>query len=275
MKTTLLIDVSALACRSFYTTGVLAYRGQHTGILYGLFRDILKLRRDYPGARMVFCFDRGCDARKVIYPKYKAKRYEDLEDAAVAESREMMRSQLNDLRNSYLSVIGFRNSLSQNGYEADDVIASICHEYAGRIIIVSPDNDLLQLLLGSRITLLNPRGWQVTDWDTFRRQWGIKPSDWAKVKAIAGCTSDGVEGIKGVGEITAAKYLRNELRKTTKAYHAIVSDAGQEVIYRNLELVRLPFQGTKQFELHDDEFNLQGWDMVMRGLGIQSLQGEN
>ena len=255
---------------------MLAYRGKHTGVLYGLFRDILKLRRDYPGARMVFCFDRGCDARRVIYPQYKASRHVDLEDAAVAEARAAAREQLRDLRNKYLSIIGYHNSLSQQGYEADDVIASVClTNRRSRIIIVSPDNDLWQLLHGNRVTILNPRGWQETDEDVFYRQWGIKPSMWAKVKAMAGCKSDGVPGLKGVGEKTAVKYLRNELSKTTKAYHAIVSDACQQVLYRNLELVRLPFQGTQEFELHEDEVDMRGWDKVMRALGMRSLSMED
>ena len=60
----------------------------------------------------------------------------------------------------------------------------------------------------------------------------IKPFEWHKVKAIAGCSSDNVKGVAGVGEITAIKYLKGELKKESKAHQNIINklEIGNEVI---------------------------------------------
>jgi DNA polymerase-1 len=267
-KTTLLIDVSNLAYRSLYTTGALSHQGQGTGILYGILRQAKSLHERFPDGRLVWCFDSVSSRRKNLRPSYKANRNVDLEDAAVAEARKSLREQVGLLRDKYLPALGYRNIFWREGYEADDVIASLCGTVSGRLWIVSSDNDLLQLLDGDRVMLLNPKGGVTTE-QAFTARWGIKPSSWAAVKAIAGCSGDNVIGVRGVGEKTAAKYLLNKMKPESKIFRAICGSVSQ--IRENMILVKLPFDGVGYFDVYLDELSDVRWQRVCRALGMRSL----
>jgi hypothetical protein len=159
--------------------------------------------------QIAFCFDHGKPKRARLYPAYKANRKpESIEDK---EHRSERNRQINLLRNEYLPAIGFKNVFWQEGYEADDLIASIVRSNARLtdIAILSSDKDLYQLL-SPRVFMWN-RG-KKTTLQSFYQEWGIKPDRWAEVKAMAGCTSDNIEGIDGVGEKTAIKFLNLVLR---------------------------------------------------------------
>jgi hypothetical protein len=100
-------------------------------------------------------------------------------------------------------------------------------------------------------------------------EWGIDPHSWADVKAIAGCHSDCVEGVRGIGERRAAKYLRGELPADSTHFMAIWRN--KSVWEHNLPLVKLPWPGVEEFHLEDDGDNEGEWRAVMRSLGMTSL----
>ena len=275
MNTYLLLDVSAIAYRSFYVMGGLSYQGNDTGVIYGVFREIDRLQKRYPDGKIVFCFDGGSEKRKAISSEYKANRRIDLEDAEKVAARRNFRKQLKQLRKSYLHAAGFRNIFYQKGYEADDLIASFCKGHksvksADKIVIVTSDQDLWQLLHGSGVIWQNAATGEIITSTDFKKKWKIAPYKWANVKAIAGCSSDNVAGIAGVGEKTAAKYLAGDLSTKTKAYQAIHSNTR---LSSNLALTKLPFKGTITIhdKLVDDCITQSTWNKVMRALGIKSL----
>ena len=78
---------------------------------------------------------------------------------------------------------------------------------------------------------------------------------WHLVKSLAGCNSDNIEGIPGIGEITAIQYLRRELAKDSKRFMEIQSPEGSEIFLRNLDLIQLPHKKTKQFKLQSPTYN--------------------
>ena len=270
----LLIDVSNMAYRALYTTGDLSYGGEATGVLYGIFRDIIQFCDLFGTHRIAFCFDGGIDFRLNIFDGYKAARKQrrlECDDEEMAARREFRR-QLYRLRTKHLPAAGFRNVFYQEGYEADDILAAIVEQHLKEeFVVVSSDQDLYQLLSGSRVIIYNPMSNKSISQQWFEEQFGIGPSMWAHVKAIAGCSGDDVPGIKGVGEKTAAKYLAGTLKNTTKAWQSINSN--NPLIERNLTLTRLPAPGCGPFELHDDVADGAAWDRLMIGLGMKSLVG--
>ncbi len=270
----LILDVSNLAYRNFHVLPALRFNDVAMAVVFGIFRDILNLQEIHQSDNTVFCFDSRRSARRELFPGYKSnRRKKELtgdERAAHAE----LHNQVKRLRTKYLPFIGFRNVLVQNGCEADDLIASVCLDNLGkgdRAVVVSTDSDLLQLLGDDQVTIWNPATKKPTNGKSFRKQWGIDPTLWADVKALAGCASDGVPGIEGVGEKTAVKFLSGCLKDTTKAYNGIVE--GNDLYRRNLELVRLPFEGTRQFVLRPDEVTDARWDRAFDKLGMVSLKG--
>ena len=92
------------------------------------------------------------------------------------------------------------------------------------------------------------------------------------VKIIAGCSTDEVPGVPGVGEKTAIKYLTGELDKHTKTFKKIATSASFPLYARNRKLIKLPMEGTHRFRLQDDELSEEGWRQVTKLLGMRSIR---
>jgi DNA polymerase-1 len=270
MKIHLIVDVSNLAYRAMYTTGGLSHNGEATGVLYGIFKTILELEELFTSTHTVFCFDGGYDKRQEILPGYKQKRRSGELSEEDLEMRRDLRRQLYRLRTMYLSEIGYKNVFWQSGYEADDIIASIVHgmEKEDEGVIVSSDHDLFQLL-SPKVMMWNPVKKTPLNDKTFTEEWGLSPTSWADVKSLAGCSTDNIPGIPGVGEKTAAKFLTGKLKGGTKKHDAIV--ANNNLWERNLKLVRLPMEGTEKFTCVDNVVAWGKWRKVLQKLGMKSL----
>jgi DNA polymerase I len=271
MKTWLLYDVSYLAWRAAHSTGELSYKGSGTGVIYGILREIINLRDLHDTDRMVFCFDhkRKYLKRKELYPGYKAKRDNNRIDE---ELYKQVHRQLNVLRTQVLPDLGFQNILYEKGYEADDLIASVAEnlQQGHKSIIVARDADYYQLL-GPRCIIWNPNTRKAVTAASFEETYGVCPSQWADVKAIAGCSSDDVKGVRGIGDKTAAAFLCGKLKAGSVKHVLIVRN--DKVWKRNLPLVKLPFAGTPVFKLCRDTFDGKKWKRVCRHYGFRSLLG--
>jgi 5'-3' exonuclease len=119
--------------------------------------------------------------------------------------------------------------------------------------------------------MYNPGKKKAVTLQSFSKETGLEPWEWAKVKAIGGCKTDEVPGIPGVGEKTAIKYILGKLKPDSAAYKAI--KANKEIITRNRKLVELPFEGTQVFELRTDTISDEGWKEVCDALGMSSIRG--
>ena len=222
---------------------------------------------------MVFCFDTKPYKRSEIYADYKRKgnpkSEEELDDLL-----ECFR-QVGLLRNEILRDLGYANVFWSVGYEADDIIASIEREALvpltpeiPKLIAVSTDKDLYQLL-GWKLDIWNPATNKIYDTKSMVSEWKIAPDYWSKVKAIAGCKTDNITGIKGVKEKTAIKYILGDLKKSSQAFQRI--SVGPEIIERNLKLTTLPFLGTPRFEINEDNVTAKRWKGVMTNLELKTL----
>lgn len=271
----LLLDCNFLCYRAYHAIGDrLTFMDEPTSVVYGFLKDAAALMDEFQTRRVVFAFDRGCGKRRQIDPEYKAGRDQAHADDTEEEQRERREFlfQVRRLRQLYLPKLGYRNVFSEEGYEADDVIASVVEWSLGEedsAVIVSSDQDLWQLVR-ERVVCYNPRTRRVVDRDGFVAKWGIEPPLWAHVKALAGCPGDGVVGLRGIGEVTAAKWFRAVLKPTTEAYRKI--NEGLHVHNRNLPLVRLPFDGCPVFKLREDEVTPERWQELAERLGMRSLR---
>jgi len=235
----MIIDLHYLAWRSHFTTGFL-----DNGILFGVLNQISNLTQKFRDPFVVITGDSKFYLRKKIYPEYK-KRGEEPE----SEDRKITFDQIDLMKTYVLPKLGFQ-ILEEKGYEADDVIASIVQNHKKETtqrlpLVVSGDEDLFQLLNHCRLYF--PRNDEIWSSEKFEKQYGISCSRWAEVKAIAGCSSDNVKGVKGVAEKTAIKFLRNELKGESQAWQKIHSFLNSENINLNRKLVYLPFEGCSAF----------------------------
>lgn len=199
---------------------------------------------------LVFTFDRPPYRRKDDFPWYKNRKEQYDADLMEAFRDEMVR-----LRNTVLPELGFRNIFFQKGMEADDIMASVCNNLpdADTAVLVTADRDMEQLLSPrvSRFEAQNgPTRGFVRTAGMFVNEWGIPPERWPEVKAIAGCSTDTVPGVKWVGEATAAQYVRGvpfRFMIASARCRAIESFCDKQQYRDNLALVRLPYPGTADF----------------------------
>jgi len=275
MRTWLIVDTPSLAYRAWHTTKGLSFNGVETGVAYGVLKEVKRLQEQFGTPYVVFCFESRFSLRRKLYPDYKRNRrpVKHVLEAVVegAEDRARVQSGLRRLKADYLPEIGFRNLFSQTGYEADDMIAVVAEQLAmekERVVIVSPDNDMLQLL-NERVSIWSPIKKQLLTADEFETKRGLRPCSWAEVKAMAGCSSDCVPGIRGVGETTATKYLNGTLNPKSKTAEKI--RAAEDIVVRNLPLVKLPFEGARIGMLNYELPTVDGWRRVLKRLGIKTI----
>ena len=251
MSTLLLVDANYLARRAYYTTGGLSHQGEATGVAFGFLRDVEANIELHGANTTLFAFDSRKSLRKEILPSYKSSRTESLSDED-RERESLFREQLHRLKMDLLPMEGFKNIVEVEGYEADDIIAKYCEKVkvGDEAVILSADSDLLQCISLGRVYFYNPTQKKVVNAQSFIAEWGIAPEQWAQVKALAGCATDDVPGIKGIGERTAANFFNGKLTKGIK-YHLISENL--DLIQKNLPLVKLPFPGIEVPDLVDDE----------------------
>ncbi|MCG1009123.1 5'-3' exonuclease [Salinicoccus sp. ID82-1] len=201
----LVVDGMALLFRHFYAT---SFRQQFMYNVYdrptngvqGVVRHVLKLVETLKPEQLIITWDMGSKTvRNDWYADYKKDR--------VAPPDELI-PQFDHVK-EVLDALGMFQ-IGMKGYEADDIIGTLSKRYDD-IIIVSGDKDLLQLLDDRNELWLTKKGYTVYDQYTrarFEAEHGITPAQFIDVKALMGDASDGYKGVKGIGEKTAFKLIR-------------------------------------------------------------------
>ncbi|MEV5411803.1 DNA polymerase I [Thermopolyspora sp. NPDC052614] len=203
----MLLDGHSLAYRAFYAlkeANLVTTDGQHTEAVYGFTSMLVNLLRDERPGNVAVCFDRSEPTfRHESFQAYKANRQETPEDFRGQMS--LIHEMLDALRIPHLSVPGF---------EADDLIATLSTRAAEQgmdVLIVSGDRDNLQLVSDKVTVLMTRRG--ISDMTRFTPEevvakYDLTPAQYPDFAALRGDPSDNLPGIPGVGEKTAAKWVR-------------------------------------------------------------------
>ncbi|MDR0690385.1 MAG: DNA polymerase I [Spirochaetaceae bacterium] len=226
-----LIDAYGLIYRSYFAFMSRPLRnpaGKNVSALFGFARALISLLDEgAPGMddaekplekapkplRLGVVFDSPAPTfRHRQYPEYKATRQKAPEDlhAQVPLVEETLRA---------LGVPVLR----AEGYEADDIIATLARRCQGenrRCYILSSDKDLLQLV-GQGTYELRPAkavrteaggavsrgGYELVGPAEVKAEWGVLPDKVLDLLALIGDSADNVPGVKGVGEKTAVKLM--------------------------------------------------------------------
>lgn len=267
----LLVDVRGVLYGAFFwarkTYNMENTKEFHGAILYRFFQK-LKYAHYYANTnRIYFCLDSKESKRKELYPEYKANRIKNEDLIACFPFFEK-------IQNTILPGMGFNNVVQYEGLEADDIIASICiNEKKLPVVIYSEDADLYQCLKGN-VTILSPsrssdKFPSLMTVLKFQKIFELDPSMWVEVKAIAGCTTDNVKLLKGIGETTAIRYLKGELKSGMKK--ALI-DVSPDVIAFTRKLVELPFGGeVLDIKYKPDDFNKEYFAKVIQEYGLASM----
>ena len=177
-------------------------KGENISALFGFFRNLHSVLKHYKPAHIFAAMDSKTKTfRHEFYPEYKATRNKTPED---------LHAQIPWIC-EILETLGIP-TLQCNGYEADDIIATVakkCVETGRTCRILSGDKDLMQLVC-ENIQILKPDAgamWKVTDSAAVEAEWGVKPEQLLDLLSLYGDTADNVPGVAGVGVKTASKLL--------------------------------------------------------------------
>ncbi|WP_353663017.1 DNA polymerase I [Hydrogenimonas sp. SS33] len=201
MKTLTIIDTFGFFFRSFYALPPLKNsEGFPTGLLTGFANLIHNLEKEYQTDYLLFALDApGPSFRQAIDPDYKAQRPEPPQE---------LKEQL-PVAIEWIEKMGL-SKLMKEGYEADDIIASLvkCAKEQGmKVRIVSHDKDLYQLIDDGRVVLFDPIKKVEIDEKAAFEKYGIHPRQFTDYQALIGDSSDNVPGVPGIGPKTAVKLL--------------------------------------------------------------------
>ncbi len=200
-----LIDGNSLAYRAFFALpeSIATHDGRPTNAIYGLASMFAKMLIDHDPSAVVVCWDAGWSGRELTYEPYKSQR---------KPRPDLLRDQWPHLM-PLAEAFGFTN-IKVDGYEADDVIASLtkrAREQDLDVMVVSGDRDVYQLVEDGVRVMTTSRG--VTDTKIYDskgvvERYGVPPELVTDLIGLKGDTSDNIPGVPGIGDKTASQLLQ-------------------------------------------------------------------
>jgi DNA polymerase-1 len=265
-KKLFLLDAFALIFRAYYAlirNPRITSKGRNTNAQFGFTNTLIELIKKEQPTHLAVCFDvSGPTVRDEQYEHYKANRQDAPEDllAAVPDIKRIIEA-------FNIPVIGI------TGYEADDVIGTLAweaHDAGYEVFMVTPDKDYGQLVRdgiymykpssgGGDIEVLGPK--EVCE------KWDIKRVDQViDILGLMGDAVDNIPGIKGVGEKTAAKLLKEydtlegvlENAENIKGSIGEKVRAGKEDAIMSKQLATIITNVPVEF--HQENFKLGEWN---------------
>jgi DNA polymerase-1 len=200
-----LVDGNSLAYRAFFALpeSIGTSDGRPTNAIYGLASMLVKIIDEHHPQGVIVAWDAGMSGREVTYDLYKAQR---------KPRPDLLREQWPHLM-PLVEAFGYTN-VKVEGYEADDVIASLvrqAREEEISVMVVTGDRDAYQLVDDGVRVMSTSRGiteTKIYDRDAVVERYGVAPELITDLMGLRGDTSDNIPGVPGIGEKTATQLLQ-------------------------------------------------------------------
>jgi len=197
----IIIDGSSYIFRAYYAIQRLSNsKGFPTNAIYGFIQMLMKVLEVEKPSKLLIAFDTGKPTfRKERYAEYKANRQTPPDDLKV---------QFEPIQRA-VDCFGV-NRLHADGFEADDVIATVARKAAKegyRVEIITGDKDLMQLV-NEQITLYDTMKEKRYDREGVKEKMAVTPEQVVDLLALMGDSSDNIPGVNGIGEKTAAELIQ-------------------------------------------------------------------
>jgi len=253
----ILVDQSNLGHRARHSLKRLQAEDIPTGVLFGFFHQLYDICSNprFVSNKVVVLTDSKKSYRKKAFPGYKEKRHKKHTPEEIQQIRSM-HEQMKILRREVLPAMGVP-VYGQKGLEADDLLSWLSIHLTKKKqkgIMVTNDGDLLQ-------SVTNYVGFYDPQTDTLHNPQSVldlkrvTPEQWAMVKAIGGCTTDEVPGIRGCSEKGAVQFLHDEIPHHHKKYQDVAYALESGEIEKWKELVVLPHERTRPIKLREPDYN--------------------
>lgn len=207
----MLFDTASLYFRAFFgvPTSLRSPDGRPVNAVRGLLDFLARFVEEYRPDEVACCWDASWRPawRVALLPSYKAHRvaHDDVEDVPAELSAQI------PLVVEVLTALGWP-ILGADGYEADDVIGTLAERATGPVDVVTGDRDLFQLVDDARGVRVLYCGRGVARHDRvdgawLRTRYGVDGAGYVDFAVLRGDPSDGLPGVAGIGEKTAASLI--------------------------------------------------------------------
>lgn len=211
----LLLDSASLWYRAFYgmPDSLRSPSGAPVNAIRGFIDSVARLATQYQPRQIVACLDGDWRPswRTELVPEYKAAR-----DADLADDEERIQEEV-DLESQVPVILDILDAIGIpvigiDDYEADDVIATLATRENSPIVIATGDRDLFQLVEDSKpisVAYLAKgiSSHELVDLRWISQRYGIPGERYALMALLRGDPSDGLPGVRGIGEKGAAKIV--------------------------------------------------------------------
>ncbi|WP_409344791.1 5'-3' exonuclease H3TH domain-containing protein [Paenibacillus sp. MBLB4367] len=205
---TLIVDGMALLFRAYYAQSFggsirRTSSGIPTNAIFGFIHYLFDAIREFKPTHLLCCWDLGSSTfRTEMFASYKANRADAPEDLIPQFS----------LIKDVVDSLGIQN-FGLLGYEADDCIGTLANQISSEteVFILTGDHDMLQLITDRISVIIMKKGksnYQVYTPDALWEEKELNPSQIIDLKAFMGDTSDNYPGVRGIGEKTAQKLIK-------------------------------------------------------------------
>jgi DNA polymerase-1 len=265
-----LVDAKYLCYRRVYALLNSPISSVENSMMYGFVDTLLSLakglkvtqKKVIKPSNIILCWDSKHSLRRIAYKDYKKKSKLSEHDEKVIDKIQEAYPKLM----YWCKRMGFTSALAA-GYEADDLFAGYTRQHDDKqYVIVTNDEDIYQLLDDHvALWMLRKKPILFTQED-FEEKYEIMPQLWSGVKAIGGCKSDNVPGLKGVGEKRALQFLTSKL--SSKMQRSIAERKGEVIHWARF--TRLPYNNT-EFDLSLDPTDIN-WDEFTKWCQIYNMR---
>ncbi len=205
-----LIDGPSLVYRAFFALpeSIATSTGVPTNAIFGFASMLVKIVTEYGVCPTVVAWDAGTSGRTELFAEYKAQR----------RSRPDLLKQQWPAMEPLVDAFGYSN-VRVEGYEADDVIASLAEQALRAsppvpVMIVTGDRDVFQLIDADGLIKVMATARGITDTKIYDRQavidrYGIPPELIPDFYGLKGDTSDNIPGVPGIGDKTASDLINS------------------------------------------------------------------
>ncbi|MDR3113254.1 MAG: DNA polymerase I [Endomicrobium sp.] len=202
MKTFYIIDGNAYIHRAYHALPPLSVSdGRQVNAVFGFVKLLLKIRETFKPDYLAVCFDYPAkNFRHYIDKEYKAHR-KPLDEALI--------SQMPAAKDAAQALNIYKTEIE--GYEADDLIASFISRNKKeniQTVVVTGDKDILQLVENENVLVWNDSKDVLFDEQKVEEKFGVPPKKLLDIFSLMGDAADNISGIKGIGEKTAVKLIK-------------------------------------------------------------------
>jgi 5'-3' exonuclease len=212
----MLLDSASLYFRAFFGVpdSLKAPDGTVVNAVRGMLDFVATLAAQYKPDAIVAAWDDDWRPawRVELIPSYKTHRVVEVTSAGISEEEvpDLLSPQVPIIAEA-LTMLGIP-VVGAEGAEADDIIGSLARVWGGPVDVVTGDRDLFQLVDDDHPTrvLYTARGvgnHDVVDAAWIRGKYAVEPNQYVDFAVMRGDASDGLPGVPGIGEKTAASLL--------------------------------------------------------------------